>query len=66
MGSTLVSFVIYAECRNKVHYAECRYAKCRSDVPNSVKLVIYRIVKRYQLMAISKILKSIYNYFIGD
>jgi hypothetical protein len=21
--------VIYAECRNKPHYAECRYAECR-------------------------------------
>ena len=21
--------VIYAECRNWAHYAECRYAKCR-------------------------------------
>jgi hypothetical protein len=33
--------VINAECRNHVHYAECRCAECRGTLKHSTTVVVY-------------------------
>jgi hypothetical protein len=38
--NTVMLTVIYAECRNWAHYAECRYNECRGAQIKGLQLVV--------------------------